>query len=302
MANIQQPSQSLTGIQGMWVWKEEWIETDKAQDELLDFCNRYGFNRIMIQVHAEMKAGVYTIKFPNQLARLTARGVARGIAVEALDGDHDMARAQNHDQTLGMLDKIIDFNLTLPEGERLAAMHYDIEPYVNQPLWKNNQETRTPIMTDLLDFYSKAKNRLKDRNPEMLLSCDIPMWYDDKTAVNDHCYVTYNGHIKSLHQHVQDICDYVGVMSYRQHAVGRNSASQMIADELAYAEKIGKTICACFETIKMEHDPQITFFEMSPEEFWKQMKLLKEYHIGRSGYGGVLVHCYYGLRDLFAKK
>ena len=94
----------------------------------------------------------------------------------------------------------------------------------------------------------------------MTLSVDIPMWYDNKTDAKDNCVVAFNGQTKNFHEHIQDITDYVGIMSYRQKAMGPNSTSVHIASEMTYAEKIGKFVVPAFETIELKDTPQITFF------------------------------------------
>lgn len=284
-------------IRGTWVWQEMWINTDQAQDQMLDFCERFGFNLLLIQIHNDRQAEGYVIKYPAELTRLVAEAAKRGIAVEALDGANDMAFAANQPRTLEMLDALIDLNQSMPEGQRMTGVHYDIEPYTSDR-WKAGQAERDAVMAELLGFYTKARQKLNDRGSKMTLSCDIPMWYDAKTAEDDHCIVTFNGQRKNLHEHIQDICDYIGIMSYRQHALGPNSAGEHVANELAYAEKIGKQICAGLETIRLDETPQITFYGKTPDEFWAQFNLLNEHYAGRPGYAGTLVHSYRGLRGL----
>ncbi len=281
----------------MWVWRETWLNTDQAQDRLLNFCQTHGFNRLFVQIHEDKEAAAYTIKYPAQLTRLVAQAAERGIAVEALDGAKDMAVAANHAHTLEILDAIIDLNQSMPEGKRFVGIHYDIEPYI-MPQWKQDQEARQVIMHDLLDYYTKARRKLNDRGSDMLLACDIPMWYDLKTDADDSCILDYDGQTKNLHQHIQDICDYIGIMSYRTHAVGSNSITEHVANELAYAEQIGKKICASMETIELKDTPEITFYGSGPQAFWEQLNLVHNELEGRPGYAGILVHCYRGLLDL----
>lgn len=290
-------AQPLANVQGMWVWRDSWINTDQAQDELLDFCDKYGFNRLLVQIHDVKEAPVYTIRYPKELTRLVREAGKRGIAVEALDGARDMALAENQAKTLAILDAIIDLNQSMPKGERFVGIHYDIEPYLLDG-WKQAGESRRVIMHDLLDYYALARKKLQDRGSDMLLASDIPMWYDRKTDPDDNCILEYHGVTKNLYQHILDVCDYVGIMSYRQHAVGPNSIAEHVADELAYAESIGKTICASMETIEIKDTPQITFYGTSAELFWEQLNLVKKEYGNRPGFAGILVHCYRGTREL----
>lgn len=295
--NTQPTTQPSTLTQGMWVWHESDFNTDQAQEQLLDFCERFGFNRIFVQIHADDQAPTYTIRYPKELTRLVAQATERGIAVEALDGAHDMAYKQHQPTTLAMLDALIDLNQSMPVGQRFVGIHYDIEPYVGDE-WKASQQSRDAVMLDLLTFYQLARQKLNDRGSDMTLACDIPMWYDAKTKPDDHCTVTFNGETKNLHQHIQDLCDFIGIMSYRQHALGSNSVTEHIANELAYAQSIGKQVFAGLETVELKDTPQITFFGKTPDDLWKQHALLKQHHANHPAFGGVFIHSYCGLRHL----
>lgn len=284
-------------IRGLWVWHDIAVSTYDEQDRLLDFCQRHGFNLLLVQIHDIKEAPTYTIKYPRELTRLVGEATQRGITVEALDGAKDMAVAANQTRTLAILDAIIDLNQSMPQGARFAGIHYDIEPYLMDG-WKQDQASRDVIMRDLLDYYSLAREKLRERGSEMHLACDIPMWYDLKTEPGDSCVIEYNGQTKNLHQHIQDICDYIGIMSYRTHAVGSNSVTEHVEDELAYAESIGKKICAALEVSKLENTPQITFYGWSPEAFLEQYNLVRTTLHDRPGYGGVLIQSVRALRNL----
>lgn len=284
-------------IRGLWVWKDIVVTTEREQDRLLDFCERQDFNLLLMQVHQVDDAPVPTIRYPKLLARLIREAAKRGIVVEALDGAKDMAMAKNQAETLAILDTIISFNQSLPEGERFVAIHYDIEPYIMDG-WKQGDASRQIIMRDLLDYYSLARKKLNERGSEMLLACDIPMWYDLKTEPGDSCILEYNGQTKNLHQHIQDICDYIGIMSYRTHAVGPNSMAEHVENEMVYAESIGKKVCAAFEVSELKNTPQISFYGWKPEAYLEQYNLVRATLKDRPGYGGVLVQSVRALRYL----
>ncbi|MEZ6194019.1 MAG: hypothetical protein R3C45_22460, partial [Phycisphaerales bacterium] len=290
-------------VRGTWVWQEKWINTDQAQDEMLDFCGRFGFNLILIQIHNDREAQGYTIKYPAELTRLVAEAAKRGIAVEALDGANDMAFAANQPKTLEMLDALIDLNQSMPEGARFTGVHYDIEPYTSDR-WKAGQAERDAVMAELLDFYVKARQKLNDRGSKMTLACDIPMWYDAKTAENDHCIVTFNGERKNLHEHIQDLCDYIGIMSYRRFAVGKNSVTYHVQNEMGYADGVGRGVCAGVETGKTTADPTesatISFYGIPSDVFWSEVGKVHETFKDRPAYRGVLIHCYARFQEYLA--
>lgn len=292
-----QPPASPKGIQGMWVWRQQWYSNAQERAALLAFCQRWGINRLLVQVHLDRQAQPMTFRDPEALARLLADAADLGIAVEALDGAPEMAAESNQPAAMATLDAILAFNASLPPGRRFVGIHYDIEPYVS-PTWKAGQPQRQQMMRDLLTFYHAVRDKLDREAPGMTLAADIPMWYDHKTQPDDSCMIEFNGQLKNLHQHIQDVCDYVGIMSYRRHALGSNSVVHHVSAELDYAEQIGKTICPALETIELKSEPQITFFGTSASEFWMQHNLVRQTLNDRPGFGGMLTHSYRGLRDL----
>ncbi|MFW6039386.1 MAG: hypothetical protein ACOC9P_02810 [bacterium] len=287
------------GIQGLWVWRATWVREADEREALVRFARTHGFNRLLVQIHRDKGADTPALKYPEQLADLIARAAEHGIAVEALDGGPRMARADRQAETLANLDLVLEFNRALPEGKRLVGVHYDIEPYVLDE-WKADEDTRRTIMRDLVAFYHKVRRRLDAEPVKMTLAADIPFWYDNKNEPGDDCTLEYEGRTKNLHKHIQDVCDYVGIMSYRRKATGRNSVAAVVRNELAYAEQIGKTITPALETIPLSDVPQISFAGTSPAQFWRVHNEVRAELADHPGFGGMLTHSYRGLRELLA--
>ena len=298
-------------IEGMWVWKAQYVSDTAEQDKMLDFCSRHGFNRLLVQVpwkpgtaqvvHPTTAEAVQPgtaihpkMRFPKAFARLITEAAKRQIVVEALDGAPHMGDKIRWPETLATVDAIIEFNAALPAGAKLAGVHWDIEPYV-RPDWKD-QASRVTIETDYLGLLSAARAKLQPAN--LTLAVDIPMWYDHKTDPGDSCIVTFDGQTKNFHEYIQDLTDYVGIMSYRQHALGKNSTMEHVETELAYAEKIGKFVVPAFETIQLKDTPQITFYGLSAERFLTEKRTLEDALKDRPGFGGMFVHHYDSVRAL----
>lgn len=306
-----------TPIAGLWVWQPQYVRDLAEQDELLAFCQRQGFNRLLVQipwkkgtaqvVHPKpddvVKAGSALnpeIDHPTEFARLIAEAARRGIVVEALDGAPYMGDKVHWPETLATVDALLKFNAALPADARFVGIHWDIEPYV-RPDWKDNAARQT-IMADYLQLLGDARRKLVDAGSAMTLSTDIPMWYDNKTAPDDNAIVAFNGVTKNFHEHIQDLTDYVGIMSYRQKALGSNSATSMSENELKYAEKIGKFVCPAFETIELKETPQITFFGQTAEKFTTERKALTDAWKDRPGFGGMFFHQYPTVKVLLEGK
>ena len=289
--------QPIKGIVGLWVWRATDYESKAAREELIDFAKKWGYNRLLVQVHRQRTGDRNALLLPDAYADLIARAADAGIAVEALDGGPQMGYAANHEKTLAQLDVILAFNNSLPQGKRLVGIHYDIEPYVHAD-FKGEQSARDTIMQDLLAFYDKAKARLAADGNGLTLASDIPFWYDNRTAPDNHCMVTHNGQRKNLHQHIQDICDYTGIMSYRRHAQGSNSVMTLIENELNYARSIGKPIAPALETIELKEAKQISFHGQPASEYINTLKELQSLLKDDPAFAGVLTHSYTGVKDL----
>ncbi|MFA9480430.1 hypothetical protein ACERK3_19350 [Phycisphaerales bacterium AB-hyl4] len=293
-SDATQPPAQPTGIQGLWVWQEQWVADEAEQDRLIEFCRQYGFNMLMVQIHLDGGGGPSpALKYPDQLAELIRKAAEHGIAVEALEGGPEQALKENHDHTLAILDAIIAFDSTLPEDARLTGVHYDIEPYV-LPAWQDLDDRRQ-IMLGLAQFFAKARERIDEHAPHLTLAADIPFWYDN---LGEDGEVEFAGQTKNIHQHIQDICDYIGIMSYRRDATGPNSVAEHVETEMAYAEQIGKWVLPALETVELTDTPQITFFGESPESFWQTHNAVREHFADRPGFGGMLTHSYRSLREL----
>ena len=293
-ARTARPSPS---IQGMWVWQSKWYVDPDQRRALLAFCETHGYNLLMVQVHLTGPRDQPVFEYPDEYRALVIEAARRDIAVEVLDGEKNMAMRKNWPRTLWILDRVLEFNAALPEDAKLAGIHYDIEPYI-MDAWKNDPAARRQIMLDLLAYYDQAKARIEASQQDLTLAADIPFWYDNKVAPDDHCIVTYRGQTKNLHEHIQDICDYIGIMSYRRHAVGHNSVTAVVENELAYAEKIGKFVTPALETIQLDEAPTISFFGLSADRYWQTHRQVEQTLADRPGFGGMLSHCYRGLRDL----
>ena len=294
--DIMAPLADSDDIQGLWVWQERWVQDPAEQDRLIDFCRKYGFNRLLVQIHKIPGPEGPTLRYPDQLVRLVTSAGDHGIAVEALDGTPDMALDANHEQTLAFLDAILSLNQRLPEDRQFAGIHYDIEPYI-MPEWQD-QAARQTIMLDYLRYLTAAKQKIDEQAPDLTLSVDIPFWYDHLTDPDNSAMVEFNGAEKNLHQHIQDVCDYIGIMSYRRHATGANSVVEHVTSELDYAEEIGKFVCPALETGELPDTPQISFYGTSSELFREQHHQVRQALGDRPGFGGMLTHHYDPLRRL----
>ena len=277
---------------GMWLWHEKWVRAAEAQDQVLAFCEEHGINLLHVQFHIDpgsVKRGRPELRYPEMLRRFVDRASSLGIKIEALDGAPEMALAENRASVLAVVNTIIAFNKTLPHMVSLSGIHFDIEPYL-LPQWKT--PGRHEVMYQNLQLLEAVALKLKLDAPQMTLSTSIPFWYDEKTAAQDSCIIEYDGQRKNFHEHIQDLTDYIVIMSYRRNALGDDSIVRHIEVERAYAEWIGKEVCAGMETLEIKDRPEVSFHGLPAAEFWFQKQKLDHALSNQGGYGGTVVHSY----------
>lgn len=276
---------------GMWVWRRETVVDPTLRQEMLKFSERHGIKRLLVQVRFTGDPGKRVLADSEEMHSLIVEARARGIVIEALDGDKDMGMAERREETLEKLDAILEFNASLPESQKLAGVHYDIEPYLGDR-WKSGDEQG--VILENLQTMALIREKITPET-NLLLAYDIPSFYDrHPTTLN----VEFNGEYKNFHQHIQDLSDYIGIMSYRRTATGPNSILDICQAEFEYAEKIGKPVYPAIETIRLKNEPQITFYGLPKEKFLKVFREVQNEGSRYPAFKGIFIHHYEGLRAI----
>lgn len=275
---------------GMWVWQREYVVDTWERILMLDFCRSHGIKRLFIQVHFDKtEQGDYIFANREAWNELLLMAGALGISIEALDGAGNMAFSVNHADTIARLNAVLDFNLSQPPNARLSGIHYDIEPYTT-PRWRSGEHRE--IAVELLGILSKLREVISQTDPSLTFANDIPFWYDG----DEEFLIEFNGVEKYLNEHIQDISDFIGIMSYRTKMTGENSTSEIASGELAYGAKIGRQVYLSIETVDLPDTPQITFYGKSAVDVASAVRELSTSLKYESSFGGVFLHEYQTLR------
>ncbi|MGK0309859.1 MAG: hypothetical protein ACJAT5_000680 [Lentimonas sp.] len=275
---------------GMWVWQREYLVDPWERILMLDFCRSHGIGSIFVQVHFDKtNEGDYVLANRQEWHELLLMANALGIRVEALDGAGRMAFAVNRVDTISRLKAVLDFHVTQPQGAKFSGIHYDIEPYTT-PRWRSGEHQE--VATELLNIISELHNIVSETDPSLTFANDIPFWYDG----NEKFSINFNGAKKYLNEHIQDISDFIGIMSYRTKMTGGNSISEITSGELAYGAKIGRPVYLSIETIELPDTPHITFHGQSPVAVASAIRELSEALKSDISFGGVFIHEYNTLR------
>jgi len=274
---------------GMWAWSQSTFTTEAARKDMLGFCMREGIRHIDQHVSIRKQGESYHLQNAEALSELIIDGAKRNISVNALRGEKSMFFEANHSKALDQLAAIIEFDAQLPAKVHLAGIKYDVEPYLTAE-WKAGGEQRSKVIRDYLVFLKKANDLLEERAPHLELSVDVPFWWDKPEFAT-----SFNGSNKLLVHHIQDLTDWIGIMSYR-----RNSADvlRLVQTELTYAGRMNKpgSVCPAVNTNEIKGaEHWTTFWGTPPATFRKTVGELQHELSGDPAVRLIMLHHYKSL-------
>ncbi len=274
---------------GMWVWSNSSFLTEEARQQLVQFCIKHRITHLDVHIKMAHDSSSPILKDAEAFKNLIALAGQHNITTAALRGNPKMFFSDNHERTLQELRAIVAFSETLPQDTLFKGIKYDVEPYCTKE-WKAGRTPLYPMMHDYLTFLRKARSVLAKEAPRLWLAADTPFWWD-----KDRFVLEFEGKRKRFNEHVQDLTDFITIMSYRRSC---GKVLDCVEDERRYAQRIKKVIFPSLETGKLTRDPHISFWGVSKEEFWKVLPELMEAAKRDPAIGGVMIHSY---RSLFEK-
>jgi len=278
-------AEPINGL-GMWVWPKWAFSTPDARQQLVQFCVQNRIRHLDVHIKMSRDNQMSILQDAEAFEELIRLAGEHNITTTALRGDPKMFFFQNHEQALRDLRAIIAFSETLPRDALFKGIKYDVEPYLTNE-WKAKGATRDAVMRDYLTFLHKARSVLHEEAPHLRLAVDTPFWWD-----NDEFILEFKGERKRFSEQVQDITDFIVLMSYRRSA---REVLSCVEGERMYAQRINKVIFPSLETVKLKQDPHLSFWGVPNEEFWKVVPQLLETAKKDPAVGGVMIHCYRSL-------
>jgi hypothetical protein len=274
---------------GMWVWSSSSFLTWEARQQLVQFCVKHQITHLDVHTRMTHDSNKPVLKDAEAFKDLIVLAGQHNITIAALRGNPKMFFSENHERTLRELRAIIAFSETLPQETLFKGIKYDVEPYCTKK-WKAGGPLVYPIIHDYLTLLRKARSILGKEAPRLWLAADTPFWWD-----KDNFALEFDGKRKRFNEHVQDLTDYITIMSYRRSS---RKVLDCVESERRYAQQIKKVIFPSLETVKLKQDPHVSFWGLPNEELWKVVPELLEAAKRDAAIGGVMIHCY---RSLFEK-
>jgi hypothetical protein len=279
---------------GMWAWSQSTFTADAARKDMLDFCIREGIRHIDQHVSIRKQQESYRIQNAEALSEFIIDAAKRNISVNTLRGERDMFFEANHNSAIKQLAAIIEFDRQLPEKARLAGIKYDVEPYLTMQ-WKAGGQQRRKVICDYLVFLEKANELLDKQAPHLELSVDVPFWWDKPEFA-----ILFNGSDKLFIHHIQDLTDWIAIMSYRRDST---DVLRLVKTELMYAEqhRLG-SVSPGVNTIEIKgKEHWISFWGTHPKTFRKTLAELRQELSGNPAVRFIMLHHYESLVEYLGK-
>lgn len=289
-------------IRAMWTWNFDILEDEAKGDEFFAFLAQKNVNTIYMNTGADESGVSRVVGHPGEYERFIRRAHEMGVKVEALDGSSDWVRRENHHIPISKINEVIAYNQSVDAACRFDGIHHDNEPYT-LPEWEEN---KADIAIAYLDL-AKESAALA-RSAGLTYAVDIPFWYD---SVTETANTSYDGQIKSLAYHIIDLVDYVGIMAYRDTALGTDGIIYHTEDEVRYAAFSDKDLVIGVETYDVPdyeaNPPKVTFYQEGEEIMNREIgKVIGHYKsaynklsgIAAPGFKGIAIHYYDTYKDL----
>jgi hypothetical protein len=273
---------------GMWVWSSSSFLTPEARQQLIQFCVEHRITHLDVHVKMTHDSLKPVLKDAEAFKDLIALAGQHNITIAALRGHPKMFFSENHERTLRELRAIVAFSETLPQDTLFKGIKYDVEPYCTKE-WKAGRTPLYPMMHDYLSLLRKARAVVEEEAPHLWLAADTPFWWD-----KDRFALEFEGKTKQFNEHVQDLTDYITIMSYRRSS---RKVLDCVEEERRYARRIRKVIFPSLETVQLKQDPHVSFWDVPNEEFWKVVPELLRAAKRDAAIGGIMIHCYRSLLE-----
>jgi hypothetical protein len=280
-------AESGKGI-GMWVWSRSDYSTQEARQRLIRFCLKHDIRHLDVYTRISTDSEQPILQDAEAFRELIASAGRYHITIASLRGHPKMFFPEKQEQTLRELRAVIAFSKTLPGEALFKGIKYDVEPYCTKE-WKTDKTTHPAIIREYLSFLRRARSLLREEAPRLWLAVDTPFWWD-----KDEYRLEFEGEIKRFSEHIQDLTDYIVIMSYRRSV---RKVLNCVEEERNYARRIQKVIFPSLETVRLRQDPEISFWGLPKGQVWDVVPQLLEKAKGDPALGGVMVHCYRSLSE-----
>ena len=291
----------------VWVWSmsDRIVSTDEERLAFFSFLSAPHRNASPITTAFMSVSRDMLRDSPERVRAFLRDAHSRGLSIELLTGDPTWALDTHSGPADSLLELLVAFNAGGDPVERFDGFQQDTEPYLlsrkeGDPYSWSDPEDRQVIWSQYVDQVTKWKSRIDTHNgsagDDLVFGVAIPLWWEpegggpvDADTVD--------------HRVIQDIVDYVVVMSYNTQG---NPASYS-SSEVGYGQSIARPRSvwvgvelgqipwkesadgSFFRTMYMQ---STSYFYRPAASFLAAIDTITQTYAGNSAFAGMAFHYY----------
>lgn len=205
-----------------------------------------------------------------------ARG--QNIDVHALGGEREWALKEQSPGLTAFLQRVADYNDSVPAEDRFTGVHLDVEPY-SLPEWDSDQ---SDVIRNWKSVVSTAREFAWAHS--LALGVDLPFWLEGIPAGSD------GDSAKTLDAWMMANSDSVALMSYRTEAEGDNGVLALVRQEMEHAAADSDCRVYIGLNVAADTDAKLTFKNKGIAPFNRVSSQIRRAYGKASAFGGIAVH------------
>ncbi len=285
---------SVTGHaqRALWIWEKDsyaMLQNPRQAQVTIDFLRKKNINTLYMYADAHDGKQLLTDD-PQSYERLIRQLHAQNIQVHALLGSSPLhteryVLPEFRGPALAMVQRVLDYNRSVAAEARFDGINLDIEPHVLND-WATRREALINGFLDVSEAYMALKRKA---NLPLQIGPALPFWFDGVR-------IQRGGKTRPASEFFQDIYDHIVLMDYRNRSEGPDGIISHAEDEIAYANKIGKTVLIGLETAQNDLK-KLTFHDLREADLEREITATQRAFQTNRGFGGIVIHHYASYRN-----
>jgi len=275
----------------IWMWEEDsyaMVENDSSAQDAAAFLRSKNISTIYLYADAYRDRNLIA-SHPEAYRRLITGLHRQGIKVYALLGSaylhtEEYVLPNRREAALAMFQRVLTFNTEGRAEERFDGVNLDIEPHILDQ-WSSQKEQ---LLKQFLELGRAFMDLKRSSSLTLAVGPAIPFWLDGID-------LEWNGHTKSVSEHVFDIYDYAALMDYRDHAEGSDGIITHALDEMGQAGRTHKRLVIGVDITPGEL-AKLSFAHLTEPDLERELKLTENAFQKTPAFGGFALHHYHAYR------
>lgn len=251
-------------VRATWLWNPWMFVNDEAGT--LAFLESKQLNKVYVQIDGDIPKAAY--------GSFIGKAKALGIDVYALDGAPSWVAPKGYANQDRLMAWLADYQSQSAANARFSGVHLDVEPYLYSG-WNTKRAATVKAYQSLVQRARTSTAKLA-----LPLEADMPFWFDEISYKN-----TYGSGL--LAEWVIANTASVTIMAYRDSAP---MIIDIVKNEIAMAQRLGKTIVVGVETGTTDEGSIITFAEEGEAFMEQELAKVAAHYAGNPAYKGNAIH------------